>query len=83
MLAPLNRQHPLGPAVGLHTLQPQHNLLRGLSLGGEEQSVSMNKTSTSGQIVTLRKSLLSALLKIQQLVLSVKKRVSTELGSLH
>lgn len=41
VLAPLNCQHPLGPAVGLHTLQPQHNLLGGLGLG-EEQSVSMN-----------------------------------------
>lgn len=33
VLAPLNCQHPLGPAVGLHTLQPQHNLLGGLGLG--------------------------------------------------
>lgn len=39
VLAPLNRQHPLGPAVGLHALQPQHDFLRGLGLGGEEQWV--------------------------------------------
>lgn len=41
VLAPLNRQHPLGPAVGLHALQPQHNFLCGLGLGGEEQRVSV------------------------------------------
>lgn len=71
VLAPLNRQHPLGPAVGLHTLQPQHNLLCGLSLGGEEHSVSMHTMSTSKQTAAVRKSMLSALLKIQQLALTV------------
>lgn len=40
VLASLNCQHPLGPAVGLHTLQPQHNLLCGLGLGWEEQCMS-------------------------------------------
>lgn len=40
VLAPLNCQHPLGPAVGLHTLQSQHNLLCGLGLGREEQCMS-------------------------------------------
>ena len=32
VLASLDGQHSLGSAVGLHALQPQHNLLRGLSL---------------------------------------------------
>lgn len=32
MLASLDGQHSLGPAVGLHTLEPQHDLLCGLSL---------------------------------------------------
>lgn len=32
MLASLNGQHPLGSAVGLHTFQPQHDLLCGFGL---------------------------------------------------
>ena len=32
MLASLNGQHPLGPAVGLHTLKPEHDLLCGFGL---------------------------------------------------
>lgn len=32
MLASLNGQHPLGPAVGLHALKPEHDLLRGFGL---------------------------------------------------
>lgn len=36
-----------------------------------EQSISMNKMSTSKQIAVLRESLLPVLLKIQQLVLKV------------
>lgn len=32
VLASLDGQHSLGPAVGLHTLQPQYNFLCSLSL---------------------------------------------------
>lgn len=32
VLASLDGQHSLGPAVGLHTLQPQHNFLCSLGL---------------------------------------------------
>lgn len=35
VLASLDGHHSLGPAVGLHTLQPQHNLLCGLGLRRE------------------------------------------------
>lgn len=37
VLASLDGHHSLGPAVGLHTLQPQHNLLCGLGLFAENR----------------------------------------------
>ncbi len=39
MFASLNGQHPLWAAVGLHALQPQHNLLCGFSLRHKEGKI--------------------------------------------
>lgn len=36
MLASLDGQHPLGAAVGVHALEPQHDLLGGLGLLAED-----------------------------------------------
>lgn len=47
VFAPLNGQHPLGAAVGLHALQPQHNLLCGFSLRQEKRDIRNQNVSES------------------------------------
>ncbi|EGW10898.1 hypothetical protein I79_022709 [Cricetulus griseus] len=52
MLASLNSQHSLRPAVGLNTLKPQHNLLCSFSLFSENR-LSLPTIATLFRIITL------------------------------
>ena len=51
MLASLNGQHPLGSAVGLNTLQSQHNLLCSFSLFAEKR-LSLPTIATLFPVIT-------------------------------
>lgn len=82
VLAPLNRQHPLGPAVGLHALQPQHNFLCGLGLGGEEQRVISEKCPEVGDSSSWGQPVTCAALDSPADSSNIKRKPATQLGCL-
>lgn len=77
VLASLNCQHPLRPAVGLHTLQPQHNLLCGLGLGSEEQCMSEPSVQKQINCCSQEKLLISTLRRFISLFSKHNKRLNT------
>jgi len=77
VLASLNCQHPLGPAVGLHTLQPQHNLLCGLGLGWEEQCMSEQSVQKQINCCSQEKPVISTLRRLISLFSKHNKRLYT------